>query len=60
MAEATDESATACRPLTLLTEEESIFQAAREFAEKEIGPHVAAYEGTSFMQLQTIAKVILG
>ena len=45
MTEATDESATAYRPLTWLTEEESMFQgAAREFVEKEIGPHVAAMD----------------
>ena len=45
MTKATDESATAYRPLTLLTEEESMFQAAaRQFVEKEIGPHVAAMD----------------
>jgi short-chain 2-methylacyl-CoA dehydrogenase len=45
MAEATDEFAGAYRPLTLLTEEESMFQAAvRKFVEKEIGPHVAAMD----------------
>ena len=45
MAEVTDGSAYACRPLTFLTEEESMFRAAaREFAEKEIGPHVAAMD----------------
>jgi alkylation response protein AidB-like acyl-CoA dehydrogenase len=32
-------------PLTMLSEEESMFQsAAREFAEKEVGPHVAAMD----------------
>ena len=45
MAEAPNEFAGAYRPLTLLTEEESMFQvAAREFAEREIGPHVAVMD----------------
>ena len=45
MAETRGEYATANGPLTLLTEEERMFQAAaREFAEKEIRPHVEAMD----------------
>jgi len=45
MTEAVTRQAQAFPPLTALTEEERMFQAvAREFAEKEIGPHVAAMD----------------
>jgi len=45
MVGSTGEAATANSPLTLLSEEERMFQGvAREFAEKEIGPHVEAMD----------------
>ncbi len=43
--------------LTALTEEERMFQAAaREFAEKEIGPHVAAMDREGVFRLDLIEK----
>ena len=45
MVGSTGEAATANSPLTSLSEEERMFQGvAREFAEKEIGPHVEAMD----------------
>ena len=45
MADSASLSMPAVQPLTVLTEEEQMFQSAtREFAEKEIGPHVEAMD----------------
>jgi len=45
------------QPLTVLTEEEKMFQAAaREFAEKEIGPHVEAMDRESMFRPELIEK----
>jgi short/branched chain acyl-CoA dehydrogenase len=45
------------QPLTVLTEEEQIFQAAaREFAEKEIGPHVEAMDREGVFRQDLIEK----
>src|SRR5437763_16832045 len=44
-------------PLTALTEEERMFQAAaREFAENEIGPHAAAMDSESVIRRDLIEK----
>ncbi len=45
------------QPLTILTEEEQMFQAAaREFAEKEIGPHVAAMDREGVFKPELVGK----
>ncbi|HUX09286.1 MAG TPA: acyl-CoA dehydrogenase family protein, partial [Terriglobia bacterium] len=45
------------QPLTVLTEEEQMFQAAaREFAEKEVGPHVAAMDREGVFRQDLIEK----
>ena len=45
------------QPLTVLTEEEQMFQAAaREFAEKEIGPHVEAMDREGVFRPELIEK----
>lgn len=45
------------QPLTVLTEEEQMFQAAaREFAEKEIGPHVEAMDREGVFRQELIEK----
>jgi alkylation response protein AidB-like acyl-CoA dehydrogenase len=45
------------QPLTVLTEEEQLFQAAaREFAEKEIGPHVEAMDREGVFRQELIEK----
>ncbi len=55
-ASATGESAPA-RPLTVLSEEEQMFQAAaREFATKEIGPHVEEMDRAGIFDQELIRK----
>jgi butyryl-CoA dehydrogenase/short/branched chain acyl-CoA dehydrogenase len=50
-------SAPSIQPLTVLTEEEQMFQAAaREFAEKEIGPHVEAMDREGVFRPELIEK----
>ncbi|MGA8185464.1 MAG: acyl-CoA dehydrogenase family protein, partial [Terriglobia bacterium] len=45
------------QPLTVLTEEEQMFQAAaREFAEKEIGPHVEPMDREGKFRPELIEK----
>ena len=45
------------QPLTVLSEEEQMFQAAaREFAEKEVGPHVAAMDREGVFRQELIEK----
>ncbi|HET7100342.1 MAG TPA: acyl-CoA dehydrogenase [Terriglobia bacterium] len=45
------------QPLTVLTEEEQMFQAAaREFAEKEIGPHVEAMDREGVFRQELIER----
>ena len=57
MGEVRAEHASPVRPLTLLTEEESLFQsAAREFAEKEIRPHVEAMDRDGVFRRDLIEK----
>jgi short/branched chain acyl-CoA dehydrogenase len=57
MADPASLSAHAIPPLTMLTEEEQMFQAAaREFAEKEIGPHVEAMDRDGVFRRDLIEK----
>ncbi len=57
MREATAEHRPVSAPLTLLTEEERMFQAAaREFAEKEIRPHVEEMDREGVFQHELIEK----
>jgi alkylation response protein AidB-like acyl-CoA dehydrogenase len=57
MADPASLSAHAIPPLTMLTEEEQMFQAtAREFAEKEIGPHVEAMDREGVFRRDLIEK----
>jgi alkylation response protein AidB-like acyl-CoA dehydrogenase len=57
MAETVMEHAKRAQPLTALTEEERLFQAvAREFAEKEIGPHVEEMDREGVFRRDLIDK----
>jgi alkylation response protein AidB-like acyl-CoA dehydrogenase len=57
MAEATTGQTSLTQPLTSLGEEERMFQAAaREFAEKEIGPHVAEMDREGAFKHELIEK----
>lgn len=57
MAEATTGQTPLTQPLTALSEEERMFQAAaREFAEKEIGPHVAEMDREGVFKHELIEK----
>ena len=57
MADPAAASAASIQPLNILTEEERMFQAAaREFAEKEIGPHVEAMDREGVFRSDLIAK----
>jgi alkylation response protein AidB-like acyl-CoA dehydrogenase len=57
MADPASPSMTAIQPLTVLTEEEQMFQAAaREFAENEIGPHVEAMDREGMFRQELIEK----
>ncbi|HET7216088.1 MAG TPA: acyl-CoA dehydrogenase [Terriglobia bacterium] len=57
MADPTSLSMPAVQPLTVLTEVEQMFQAAaREFAEKEIGPHVEAMDRDGVFRPELIEK----
>jgi alkylation response protein AidB-like acyl-CoA dehydrogenase len=57
MADPASPSMAAIPPLTVLTEEEQMFQAAaREFAEKEIGPHVEAMDREGMFRQELIEK----
>jgi alkylation response protein AidB-like acyl-CoA dehydrogenase len=57
MAEAATATINAVTPLTVLTEEERMFQlAAREFAEKEIRPHVAEMDRDGVFRRDLIDK----
>lgn len=57
MADPASLSMSVVQPLTVLTEEEQMFQAAtREFAEKEIGPHVEAMDRDGVFRPELIEK----
>jgi alkylation response protein AidB-like acyl-CoA dehydrogenase len=57
MADPVSLSMPSVQPLTVLTEEERMFQAAaREFAEKEIGPHVEAMDREGVFRQELIEK----
>ncbi|HKT12892.1 MAG TPA: acyl-CoA dehydrogenase [Terriglobia bacterium] len=57
MADPASLSMSVVQPLTVLTEEEQMFQAAtREFAEKEIGPHVEAMDRDGVFRQDLIEK----
>ena len=57
MAEVAIERAKGIAPLTALTEEERMFQAAaREFAEKEVGPHVEEMDRDGVFKRELIDK----
>jgi alkylation response protein AidB-like acyl-CoA dehydrogenase len=57
MADPASLSVPSIQPLTVLTEEEQMFQAAaREFAEKEIGPHVEAMDREGVFRQELIEK----
>jgi alkylation response protein AidB-like acyl-CoA dehydrogenase len=57
MADPASISAPSIQPLTILTEEEQMFQAAaREFAEKEIGPHVEAMDREGAFRHELLEK----
>src|SRR2546428_4798494 len=57
MAEVAIEQAKGIAPLTALSEEERMFQAAaREFAEKEVGPHVEEMDRDGFFKRELIDK----
>jgi alkylation response protein AidB-like acyl-CoA dehydrogenase len=57
MADPASLSSPLIQPLTVLTEEEQMFQAAaREFAEKEIGPHVEAMDREGVFHPELIEK----
>jgi alkylation response protein AidB-like acyl-CoA dehydrogenase len=57
MADPASPSMTAIPPLTVLAEEEQMFQAAaREFAEKEIGPHVEAMDREGMFRQELLEK----
>jgi alkylation response protein AidB-like acyl-CoA dehydrogenase len=57
MSEAATESISAHTPLTALSEEEQMFRAAaREFAEKEVGPHVEAMDREGIFNHDLIQK----
>jgi len=57
MSDSASLSIPAIQPLTVLTEEEQMFQAAtREFAEKEIGPHVESMDREGIFRPDLIEK----
>src|SRR2546426_12447632 len=57
MAEVAIEQAKGIAPLTALSEEERMFQAAaREFAEKEVGPHVEEMDRDGVFKRELIDK----
>jgi len=57
MAEPVTAPVASIQPLTTLTEEEQMFQAAaREFAEKEIGPHVAQMDREGVFKQELVDK----
>jgi alkylation response protein AidB-like acyl-CoA dehydrogenase len=57
MADPASLSMPSVQPLTVLTDEEQMFQAAaREFAEKEIGPHVEAMDREGVFRQELIEK----
>jgi alkylation response protein AidB-like acyl-CoA dehydrogenase len=57
MSEPITEPVASIQPLTILSEEEQMFQAAaREFAEKEIGPHVAEMDREGVFKQELVDK----
>lgn len=57
MSESASLSMPSIQPLTVLTDEEQMFRAAaREFAEKEIGPHVETMDRDGVFRLELIEK----
>jgi alkylation response protein AidB-like acyl-CoA dehydrogenase len=57
MAESTSRTSLSIQPLTILSEEERMFQeVAREFAEKEVGPHVEEMDREGVFKHELIEK----